>query len=606
MEKETERTGLGRRRDQPQNNAGNSAEGTKRRCYTGHIKSEPAGDLDTPLHPDHQMSSCSDSDTDDSEDWKETCNTQSNSNSVENPNVDVREEIDNGDHKSLICSGCGKMCLSKTELTKHKKSCSGHLTCLLCGNSFETRRKLWNHMRIHSGGKPFICSHCQKCFSRKGQRRDWTQNNVGTPDGETKGRDDMGYTCVKSEPSGSLDTPLHTDHQMSLCSESDTDDSEDWREASNTQSDSNSVENPKTDVREETDDADRTSLIYSRCGRKCTSKAKLTQCKKSCSGPLTCSLCGNRFETRRKLWYHMRIHSRGKSFICPQCGKGFSWKGNLNKHMCMHSGAKPFICTQCGKCFLEKAALNKHTRVHTGEKPFSCSQCGECFSAKDGLKRHMRVHTGEKPFICSQCGRGFSVNASLKTHMSVHSGEKPFICSQCGKCFSQNGKLKEHMTVHTGEKPFICSQCGKGFSVSGSLKKHMKVHTGEKPFICSQCGKCYSESGKLKIHMRVHTGEKPFICSQCGKCFSDSRNRKRHMKIHTGEKPFVCSQCGKGFSENCNLRRHMKIHSGQQPLYTGIPCIPKPGIKVVSVFYRKRNCDSDGVLISESNAAAIL
>ncbi|KAM8889132.1 uncharacterized protein ACB058_007578 [Synchiropus picturatus] len=112
-------------------------------------RAEPAGDLDAPLHPAHQM--CSESDTDDSEDWRETNNTRSNSNSVENPNIDVKEEPDDDDHKSLIDLTCGKKCILKDKLTDCKKSCGGPLTCLLCGNHFETRKKLLNHMRIHTG-----------------------------------------------------------------------------------------------------------------------------------------------------------------------------------------------------------------------------------------------------------------------------------------------------------------------------------------------------------------------------------------------------------------------------------------------------------------------
>ncbi|XP_078020010.1 uncharacterized protein LOC117245913 [Epinephelus lanceolatus] len=207
-------------------------------------------------------------------------------------------------------------------------------------------------------------------------------------------------------------------------------------------------------------------------------------------------------------------------------------------------GEKPFSCSECGKRFGLRGNLKRHMRSHTGEKPFSCSECGKRFGQNVNLKKHIRSHTGEKPFSCSECGKRFGHSETLKTHMRSHTGEKPFSCSECGKKFGKSGDLKIHMRSHTGEKPFSCSECGKRFGVRGSLKKHMKYHTEEKPFSCSECGKRFDQSGDLKRHMRCHTGEKPFCCSECGKGFRQNAHLKKHIRSHSGDKPFNCSETG--------------------------------------------------------------
>ncbi|XP_053709727.1 uncharacterized protein LOC128752485 isoform X2 [Synchiropus splendidus] len=69
-----------------------------------------------------------------------------------------------------------------------------------------------------------------------GATSSWTQHMKTEADGDT---------CGGAEAASDLDTPLLPDHQRSPCSDSDTDDSEDWRDTSDTQSGSKSAQNPK-------------------------------------------------------------------------------------------------------------------------------------------------------------------------------------------------------------------------------------------------------------------------------------------------------------------------------------------------------------------------
>ncbi|XP_042291767.1 oocyte zinc finger protein XlCOF22-like isoform X3 [Thunnus maccoyii] len=239
-------------------------------------------------------------------------------------------------------------------------------------------------------------------------------------------------------------------------------------------------------------------------------------------------------EPQSDLKSQMSCNTSKKSFSCSECDKKFSQKGHLIIHQRIHTGEKPFSCSVCGKRFVCEGSLRRHMRIHTGENPFSCSVCGKRLVCKGSLRRHMTIHTGEKPFSCSVCGKSFT-QSGLEYHLKTHTGEKPFSCSVCGKRFVCKGSLRRHKRIHTGEKPFSCSVCGKRFNRKVTLQLHMRIHTGEKTFSCSVCGKQFGFKRYLQGHMRIHTGEKPFSCSFCCFRFNKKGNLQRHMRIHSRE-----------------------------------------------------------------------
>ncbi|XP_049458535.1 zinc finger protein 135-like isoform X3 [Epinephelus fuscoguttatus] len=158
----------------------------------------------------------SEAETDDSDDWTETREPQSGSNSLKNDNVPVCDSRRSAVEKPLICSVCGKTFKRKRDLEDHMRTHTGEkpFSCSECGKRFGFKSQIKEHMRTHTGEKPFSCLDCGKSFGCKANLK----RHVITHTGE---KNFSCSVCQKSfTESGSLQKHLriHTGEKPFSCS----------------------------------------------------------------------------------------------------------------------------------------------------------------------------------------------------------------------------------------------------------------------------------------------------------------------------------------------------------------------------------------------------
>ncbi|CAL9691022.1 unnamed protein product [Knipowitschia caucasica] len=469
--------------------------------------------------------------------------------------------------RSVVCPVCQNMCLDMASFLTHVKR---HITqgrrCDVCDLKLKSSWQLEQHMRIHTGEKPFCCPICARRFRvKKSMKQHLRRHSLPV------------FSCNQCGKTFKKEICL-TVHQGQF----------------------HPLQPP-----EEPRPALKKKFDCGACGKVFNTEHRLGIHMTVHTGerPHECPDCHKRFRTRPKMLEHRKLHSRTRNHPCGFCDKSFYSNSQKLVHEASAHTGKTVECPECGKLFATKSKLNFHSRRHARDKPYRCSVCQQLFESCELAHAHLQSHKQEREasgegadgsmsvqylgpqFLCTECGKSFYQKINLSNHMLMHSDERPFACSLCTLKFKTKATLSIHTMLHTNERPHGCTLCPKRFRTKGTLVKHEKFHSGEKPFSCGMCSARFRTSTSLNKHVLSHSRERPHACLSCARKYKTLCALHDHMKVAHGAGDHCCAVCAKAFMSEAGLHRHMARagHVGGAKVEEGVATANRAGTEALDL-----------------------
>ncbi len=285
---------------------------------------------------------------------------------ISEKSVDVKFEVseDGGIGTDYTATGAngGRVPLSKTPrpYASNRGRSDLKFECEQCGKRLPWTQRL-NHIRTHTGDRPFKCANCSKSFSQMSYMKAH-QRRV--------------HCKILEFPCKVCEKRFHSKAEVMAHS---------WRHAE---------ENPgNKSVRREK---------CKQCEKKFATIASLRNHMLLHSGekPFECPSCPEKFVRRAQMTDHCRrVHEKRQgNFECNMCEKGFLAGRDLTCHLRTHSGEKPFTCDLCDYATVRIQSLREHKIYkHTHAYTHYCGKCKKGYVKKSDKLIHERKCEG----VCS-------------------------------------------------------------------------------------------------------------------------------------------------------------------------------------------------------------
>ncbi|XP_069740508.1 zinc finger protein 341 isoform X2 [Narcine bancroftii] len=413
-------------------------------------------------------------------------------------------------------------------ITQEAKGKLQKLKCNYCDKMFAKNFDLRQHIRSHTGEKPFQCIVCGRAFAQKSNVKKHMQTHKVWPAGNSHSSVSMQVVTVSPD-----DERAQGEREV-------------------------------TEVQEAEHTPPQTSdLALGARGQEAQQMLVI-------DSSYQCQFCPCKFVTYFQLKSHMIQHKNQQVYKCvvKNCTQTFVKLEEFVEHIKNHDNEITYRCHLCSKIFPSLYELGVHQYSHSlypqqlqkkGPTFYRCSRCLSKYSTPEALEHHVQTATHNYP--CPHCQKVFPSERYLRRHLPVHGGAGVFKCQICKKSFKTEHYLKLHLLIHSGEKPFKCSLCSAAFNRKDKVKRHMLTHDPVKKFKCpfrvhSGCTKEFNRPDKLKAHIIAHSGIKPYKCQYCSKSFSRRPHMLDHQHSHTDTYAIRCGPCGKGFTREKYLRQH--------------------------------------------------
>ncbi|PVV00863.1 hypothetical protein BB560_004735 [Smittium megazygosporum] len=417
--------------------------------------------------------------------------------------------------------------LSNEQLVSKEYSCS------FCDKVYRKPSKLQEHIRSHTGERPFKCTFpgCDKTFIRQSHLS--VHNRTHYSDLKNK------YKCNFENCSAAFNTNQHLKRHLTIHSNSNPYKKDAMNLLANT--------NLYTFIPHS-----RTHSIVQRymCGYK---------------------NCNLKFPKLVDLKAHIKDAHKQSSIQCPECNKKFSRHDVLSEHMKTHDSDRELIhCPypDCSRVYLRESSLNIHIRsFHSNIKPFKCSEpgCEMHFARKHLLARHKKVHANKiksrsKKDILEQIYNGFispneiynletndiSIKSACSPDSSVENSKKNFRLP-----FQNGSNLIENQDSTCSQSTATINQTIKENKINRIDQNDSNLHNSSTPILESNISdeNTFTQSVDQKRQNIDHLKQQ--LDFFLGRDYQNPELSNRHYRCTT-------KGCVFQFKREYDLQRHIK------------------------------------------------